>query len=287
MKTKTHNYPVTPLVQKTLVILGALAYIPVAAMSAYMLAKVYSSGPRLSPFLIVSVESILTPLILFGIAYYFMRRGKARRLWRSFESVLLVLMAVILGMSIGSIFTAIPAATGSLSSAALYQLVPGILMLAGYILLLVWYGRLQHPKDSLPAPLQKLFIFLGATAYVLGFATVLFSILRQYPNNQNLSGFYPILVSLAIPVVLFALAYLMAAKKLPRLNRIFEAALFTLMGLLLFSIISQAAYLAPQWLLASASQHTAWYWRIIEISIAAITIAIYSTALWIHRRQRA
>lgn len=284
MKVKTVEYPVSRGLQKALVALGAATYISTVGMNIHTLLRVYPAGPRISPFLVVALESIFLPLLLFCLAY-FTGTAKTSRLWRSFEAVFLISITMLIGVFIGALFTFLPILTDSRNSAALLQFIPGLLITLGYLFLLTWYRRLRHEKTTIPAALQKLFIFIAAATYTINTGIILVNVMQQLPYNQNFSGSYAVMLGyMALPLLLFALAFYFASDKLQAINRIFEAAIFTLMGLLFYGLLNQVWYFVPQWLMASGGQQSDWQWYYIELGVFLITATTYVMVLWQRKR---
>lgn len=279
MKTKKPGYTVPLLMQKAFVMLGLLTYLVAAGTNIFMLTAAYGSRPvRVSPFLVGVLESVLLPVILFCLAY-FTSRSTMPKLWRSFESLVLIAAASLLEMIAGTILMFVPIPAGDLSLAALYQIIPGVVVLLSFSVMLLWHRRVLVKKAPLSPEIQRLFVALSLTAFIANTAMILASIWQQLPHNPNLSGFYVSMAeTIGLPILLFAGTYFCLPKTLRPLNRLFESALAGLMGLMLYGILSQTGYLATWSILSAWSERTGWYWPVETIALV-LTIAIYIAGL--------
>lgn len=95
------------------------------------------------------------------------------------------------------------------------------------------------------ANLQKAFILLAVTTGVLSLLLSVYYIVQQYPHNSNLSGLIPMLVGNIVPLVLFAVPFVLGMRrKMSRLNRVFEASFLAVTGGLALMLLTTLVFFA-------------------------------------------
>ncbi len=111
---------------------------------------------------------------------------------------------------------------------------------------------------------QKLFIGLVLLAVLLQLATILYWLIRQYPTNHNLSSYLVITVEgVLVPVLFFVTAYWLRRRSGGFMNRIFDAAFFAAMGVVMAGLISSSTIFYQQLYIFNGG-----YWRSILYTLA-------------------
>lgn len=205
--------------------------------------RVYPEGVRFSPFLLIVIEAVALPALLFVIAYLVPSPGSTQR-WRIFKAVLFAIMGLLLVLLLRSL--PVPFADLGNESWRLIgsQVAPVLLALVIYTAVVIKIRHSRLAENRLSQPVQKVFILLVAAVFISNIGAAASQILQQYPTNQNLSSFIlPSLQDIFLPALLFIVVYLLSAKQLP-VSRAFQATLYTTAAMLCFLAVNQAsAYL--------------------------------------------
>lgn len=99
----------------------------------------------------------------------------------------------------------------------------------------------KQSTDTLPKNIQITFIATVAGAFVVNTIYGILLLMRIYPHGLRPSQFtFIMFTSMLLPVVLFACAYLIAKRRLPRFAHLFYAAVVTVIGYFLFRLVSVA-----------------------------------------------
>lgn len=99
--------------------------------------------------------------------------------------------------------------------------------------------KTKKAQLGLPKNIQLTLITLAALAFVTQIIHHVGLLIRVYPDGFRMSQFTYMMISYALlPAVLFAIAYLISSKKLPRFDRIFRATLLAIAGLGIHTIVS-------------------------------------------------
>lgn len=97
-------------------------------------------------------------------------------------------------------------------------------------------------KYATPDGLQRALIVSAVAAYGIGVVQIIHLFVQQSFTNPNFSSMWPLLLWQAVPLAFFAFAYFLnPRKKLTALQRVFEAMLITVVGIALFTVVSQLA----------------------------------------------
>lgn len=140
---------------------------------------------------------------------------------------------------------------------------------------------------SVPVALQKFIISLVALHFVIGNAATLYQVVDQYPRNPNLSGFWVSFLALGlVPVLLFAIVAAISPNRGNRLSRVFEAALLTIVGVLLYQLLTGLFYAlnnaSPS--IGRALQPLLSFGIMVDVTIALVATAVFGVVLYYFRR---
>lgn len=284
MNKKIPGYVVSPLIQKLFIALGIAGYIAQLAVTLPLFFSVYGGAWRFSQYTYSVVGSVLFPLLLAGIAYASASK-QSPLLWRLFQSVLFAMVGLILQTAIVQLLQ-IPMEgpfvwlAMQFGASMWYQAGIILLTLLVYVVIVRRYTRGATTANNIVQSLQHVIVVVAFSMVAILVVLMLSRIARQLPDNPNLSSFITTFLSVVIvPAVLFVAAYLSNRKQLTfRSERLFDAALLSLMGSVIVSIITGAA---------TIYESTGIYeqWVTYEIVVAAIALAIYMVMLWFVRRQ--
>ena len=294
MKNKTIGFVTNPLLQKVFIALCVCVYV-FQAITFYEisipmhLSDVYSDGLRLSSYFLLVLESMLLPLVLFVIAFYSIPKNKGS-LQRVFESSFFTVMGLLLQIIIVQIVTIILDISKNSfdgSTILLPQLIPLLAVVLIYLLALLRYKRMRLLDSPLAIPpLQKTFIWLAGGAFVSFAVLIIYQIIQQYPSNPNVSAF--LLTSLenfVLPSLLFVVAYITSSKGLLHTNRLFQASLFMVMGVMTLAVIKGLFHnLVPD---ISMLQNSFRGEVIYEFIVILILMTVYSIAIFYYRNHQA
>lgn len=136
---------------------------------------------------------------------------------------------------------------------------------------------------TLSNTLVTYFVTTLGLLFVVGSAATVWQIAMQYNNNPNLGGWFNYLFSLvAVPIMLFIIAYGMNPRKLTPLQKSFESLLFVTVGQALWSFILQALPL-----FFSQSQSFINYYMNYELVWTLGFVALYTIGLfWLRASKR-
>lgn len=97
-------------------------------------------------------------------------------------------------------------------------------------------------KNATPEGLKRAFIVVCAATYVISVVQLVTLMLQQIQTNPNLSSSWPLVLFQTMPLAFFGLAYFLTPrKKVDQLQRVFESVLIAVIGLGLFTVLSQVA----------------------------------------------
>jgi hypothetical protein len=248
MKTKKESHTVSVLTQKTLIVIGALAYLLQTSMIVQSVVQVYAIGMPVIGFGIYPIATTVSPLILFGIAY-FIGEGKSTKVWRVFKAMIMTIVLLTIQTLVTAIFYKLyQAQLGYADAPAVpyaewLQLIPVLATVVLAIVVSLYVKKSSKEKPNSISPLlQGLFVGL-MTISVLGQATVS---LVSSPGDQFVTGdnsITTLVTGIAVPAVIFAILYVLTSKSHRVLLRSFIATTYMAMGVLLAISISGLAVL--------------------------------------------
>lgn len=288
MAKKLSDYVVSPLIQKLFIGLGVAGYGMQLATTVPIFLIVYGGDWQLSQFTYFVAESILLPLILFGLAYAAGSK-KMTQLQRTFRAMFLAVLGlavqVIATQLIQIVMESALVHTGAYMDVYVwYQAVTSLVVLTAYALVVRRVWGVKPAKNAVELRLQRLFVATVGIAFAVMLAITLYRVLAQYPSNPNLSGFFAgAIQSLGLPAVMFGLAYAAGSQKVSQLGRVFGGMLLSVTGMMLFTVLSSlSGYISSSFL----QQGSYSSWLSYELTIVAFALVLYCVLLWVIRRQQ-
>lgn len=248
MKTKKEILTVSSLTQKTLIIIGVLAYLLQTGIIIQSVIQTYTSGMPLNGFGIYPITTIATPLVLFGIAY-FISSNKSTKVWRAFKAMIMTIVLLTVQTLVEAIFYKVYRAelgyadAPAVSYVEWLQLIPVFVTVALAVIISLYVAKSSKEKPNSVSPLfQGLFVGLMVTT-IVGQAVVG---LISSPGDQFATGdnnMTALVMGIALPAVIFAILYALTSKSHRVLLRSFIATTYMAMGVLLAISISTLAML--------------------------------------------
>jgi hypothetical protein len=227
-------------IQLTFITAAAIAFVINAIYWIGLLLRVYPHGMRLSQFSIMAFSEVLLPAILFFAAYFVVKKGVPR-----FERIFNAVLLAIAGLALHIIVTIIERMLTEYQN--IYTGVFAITWMpaVSFIVTLVAYGGLlyalypRNKKTNDARVLQLVVLFLIIAAFIADASFNISSLILQNTDNKSITGLLtnPLLITpVVFPNAFFATAYFMITKLGGRLNRLFTATIYTLVGFMVILI---------------------------------------------------
>jgi hypothetical protein len=125
--------------------------------------------------------------------------------------------------------------------------------------------------------LQMLFIWLSIASILAQIGLFAFFTAQQLRYNHDLSGFLLNTVYyLAVPVIMFVIAYVTAGKDRSTRASVFESFLFVSIGTFIFGILNQASTILLQRWILSRPNGNFWHTVLYNLGSATVTLVIYT-----------
>lgn len=286
MSKKLSDYVVSPLIQKIFITLGLVGYAAELATTLPSFFSYYDISLRFSQYTYAVAEGVLLPILLFLIAYASVSK-KTPLLWRVFQGVLLavigrIVQVIVLQLMQIPIDELLFKMGAGFDTFVWFQIASTVLVVGSYSFIIRYYRRNKIATNKISSSLQRVLVIAvcGAATALIGLT--LYRILRQYPTNPNLSGFYVGMIStIALPAVLVVTSYVLNGK-LKGFARVFACLLWAVMGMMIYDIMTNVATLIRP-AFSGQSSYEAWF--IYELAIAAIAFIAYVMMMWFVGRQ--
>ena len=271
MITKDIQQIISPTLQKIFIATTSISFVIEAVMMVQLLVRVYGLEWQFSPFLVYALTVILLPIIGVGLGYMAARKVKMMS-WRLFMAVLMAVTLVLIQLIVMTLFfelsNALPFTWGW--AMQLHVFAPTAVALLCYGIVLVAVYRSKLATQVIPFYLQKIFIGVSVSWFIVSAVSLVARVIQQYPTNQNLSAFLTTtIVSVVLPLVFFATAYAVKARSVSRLIRVFRSIVWAVVGTCLVGIIDRLVSI----LYGSASSD-AGYWEMMSYSFGGYVIAL-------------
>jgi len=139
-------------------------------------------------------------------------------------------------------------------------------------------NKKQAPGFTVHPTLQKIFLALTVSAFVLQAGQILYWMIRQYPSNHNLSGYlvYGVYAVVA-PLALFLMSFYLLPRTSGRLASLFRAALLTTMGIVAMGTLSQLTVLFYQRFIVLGGGY--WQSAITNLAPCVLVLVLYPALL--------
>jgi|GEM_PF-6398625 len=142
--------------------------------------------------------------------------------------------------------------------------------------------------EAIPRKLQLITVVVLGGTYALQWALTLSTVLQQLQYNTNLSSYASFFIGqVVVPVVFFAIAFLLNPRKISKLGRVFESLIIMLVGQMLMQWTVQAAMVVQQALpLASGIDAYVNFILYDLIAVAITTVAYVLTLVYLRNTKR-
>lgn len=272
-------------IQLTLISTAAIAFAVQAIYMIGILARVYPQGMRLSPFSVMAICSILMPAVLFGIAFVVFRKNLPR-LERLFNAAVLTLTGMAIFTSVMILQRVITQQVhtpyGSEMMATWSPAFPFIISLALFAGLLMLLQRTTAIRA-----LQVATIVLVSVAFLSEAIFSVTALVLQHVGTKNIMNFltHPMLITpVVLPLAFFATSYF-ALNKETKLNRLFGAVIYSLVGALVVFITLTFFYIST-WTLSLGDTASVYALDLQTIFASIISIAVFTFLIITHNRSK-
>jgi hypothetical protein len=276
-------------IQLTFITLSAIAVVIQVIFYIGLLARIYPNGLRLSQFSFMAFSSMMLPVILFAVAYYFSKRS-ASRFDRVFHAALLAVIGLAI-LRIIYIFDRVLAQHTDLYTSDLFVnggmlALPIIATLALYTGLL-YVLRIRDKKSDGIRSLQLATVSLAALVLIADTILNISDLVVRHIGSKNAMNFitHPdLILPIVLPFAFFAVAYL-TIQKTNTLNRLFISTIYAIVGVMTI-YITITLFNIGTWMLSTRDTVSVYALDLPTIIAAFLSLTVYTFLLVTHNRAK-
>lgn len=288
-KTKKASIALPKNIQLTFITAATIAFVINAIYWIGLLIRVYPNGMRLSQFSIMAIGQILLPAILFAISFLAYKKSTTR-FDHIFNSTILTLIGLGIHHLVAIIerllsrYQDISSSLISMTWAPAVSMVIALCLFAAVLLVLCPRNKnANHVRR-----LQLVALFVITLAFLADAAFNLSGLVSQHIGNNNGIKLltHPLLITpVILPIAFFVTAYLALQKLGGRLNHLFTAAVYALVGAMTIWITAMVFHIGVWSLPASdfASIHSL---GLQTIFATAASLTVYTFLIVTHNRSK-
>lgn len=281
MKITLPPYSVTPLLQKTFIMLGVATFLVQTAGMLYG----FIMGEISAPFdieMLRMLPGMLLPALLFVLIFLLSGKAAPRRSRAFIAAIVTSTVLIIQQVVLMAVYTAAAPtmAQGDMPvswlvrHADILSLVPVALATAG----LVWFLKKRNLASTQATPrLQAVYIATVCVSYIVMLSMTIWENLQPTPygSMDTLTLLSSILIPVLVPVVLFLVGFLTAKKKTPVWNKVFIGLIYVTIGVFVSTIFGAGLMLLSQVNPGLISMDIVNYSSMIAAAVAFIGIVIW------------
>lgn len=276
-------------IQLTFITAAAVAFVINAIYWISMLIRVYPNGMRLSQFSILAFGQILLPAVLFVLGFVTYKKSITR-----FDHIVNAVLLTFVGLGIYLLTSTVEGLlsryqniSSSLVSMTWAPAVSMIITLCLFgALLLVLYPR--NKKVNHARRLQLIALAVIALAFLVGAAFNFSGLVSQHVGNNNILALltHPLLITpVVLPIAFFLTAYFALEKSAGRLNQLFTAAMYALVGAMVIWITAMVFQIGA-WTLPPNDFASLHKLGLPTIFATVISLAVYTFLIVTHNRSK-
>lgn len=288
-KTKKALTVLPKNIQLTFITAAAVAFVINAIYWISMLIRVYPNGMRLSQFSILAFGQILLPAVLFAVSFVAYKKSTTR-FDHVFNSVLLTFVGLgvyILTATVEGLLSRYQNISSSLVSMTWAPAVSMIVALCLFGAILLVLCR-RNKKANHARRLQLTALTVIAVAFLVGTLFNMSGLVSQLVGNNNIVNLltHPLLMTpIILPVAFFLTAYFTLEKIGGRLNRMFTAAIYALVGAMAIWITTMVFQIGA-WTLPAGDFASLHALNLPTIFATVISLAVYTFLIVTHNRSK-